>query len=269
MATTGQVQRSIQRFQEFASDLIRSDLDTFSDRLALFIHFCESDEFFSSINLQLVELARSEFDAWLNERMATQRGSAGSGELSFPVDLDTRTAFQFELLRRINAGTVQLLSFTPIFFCVGSKISDHVRALNDAITKPLAREMKHKLEEVVERLPDDKRAEVPAAIFQVFHNVGSIVQQHATGSNISQVANVGPGDELLTAFANLRAEVALHEQDHAKLKEHTEAIEAAEQLARGEKPKESVIKVLLGSLPSVASVAASVATILKILFQKP
>lgn len=267
MTTTGQVQRSIQRFQEFASDLIRSDMDTFSDRLALFIHFCESDEFFASINVQLVEVAQDGFDAWLKERMETQRGMSGSGDLSFPVDLDTRTAYQFEILRRFNSGAIQLFGFTPVFFTVGSKISDHIRALNEAITKPLAREMKHKLEEIAEKLPDDKRAEVPPAIFQVFQNVGNYVHQQATGSNISQVATIGHRDEINNAFAELRAAIAAYEQDQLKLREHIETIEAAEQLAVAEKPKESAIKVLLGSLPSVASIAASVSTILKLLFQ--
>lgn len=269
MTTTGQVQRSIQRFQEFASDLIRSDMDTFSDRLALFIHFCESDEFFASINVQLVEVAQDGFDEWFKERIETQRSMSGSGDLSFPVNLDTRTAYQFEILRRLNSGVIQLLGFTPVFFTVGNKISDHIRALNEALTKPLAREMKHKLEEIAERLPDDKKAEVPPAIFQVFQNVGNYVHQQATGPNICQVANVGHGDEIRNAFAELRAIVAAYEQDQHKLREHIETIEAAEQLAVAEKPRASAIKVLLGSLPSLASVAASVVTILKLLSHTP
>ena len=267
MTTTGQVQRSTQRFQEFSSDLIRSDMDTFSDRLALFIHFCESDEFFASINIQLVEVVQDGFDAWFKERMETQRSMVGSGDLSFPVDLDTRTAYQFEILKRVNSGTIQLLGFTTVFFTVGNKISDHIRALNEAITKPLAREMKHKLEEIAERLPDDKRAEVPPAILQVFQNVGSYVHQQATGSNISQVATINHGDELKNAFTELRAAITAYEYDQLKLREQIETIEAAEQLAIVEKPRTSAIKVLLGSLPPIASITASVLTILKLLSQ--
>ena len=266
MATSGQIQRSIKRFQDFASDLIRSDMDTFSDRLALFIHFCETDEFFAEINKQMEARAKDLFDGWLVERMKTIGGMAGSGDLSFPVDLDERMAIQLELLRRINLGAIDFFDFTHRFFSIGSNISDHIRALNEAVTKALAREMKYRLEEVLEQLPEDKRAEVPTTINQVFNHVGSIVQQNASGGNISQVATIGCTDELKAAFIELRAAVATHVSDKEALRDHNETIDAAEQLATSEKSKPSAVKTLLGTLPAIASVAGSVATILKILF---
>lgn len=265
MATSGQIQRSIKRFQDFASDLIRSDMDTFADRLAVFIHFCDSDEFFSEINKQMESRAKDLFDTWLLERMKTVGGMAGSGDLTFPVDLDERMAIQFEILRRINAGAMDVLGFTHQFFSIGSHISDHIRALNEAVTKALAREMKYRLEEVLEQLPEDKKAEAPPTIHQIFNHVGSLVQQHASGGHISQVATIGYPDDLKAAFVDLRAAVAEHEKDPEVLKAHNDSIDAAEQLASIEKPKLSAIKTLLGTLPSIASITNSVATIVKTL----
>lgn len=265
MTTSGQVQRSIQRFQEFASDLIRSDMDTFDDRLSVFIHFCETDEFFVGINQQIKSLTCDRFEEWYGERMRTGGGMAGSGDLCFPVDLDLRMAFQFEILRRINAGEIEFLGFTSHFFSTGSKISDHVCALNASVTKPLAREMKHRLEDVIEQLPDDKRTEVTPNVYQVFHQVGNVIQQHASGSNITQSATIALSDDLKAAFADLRAAVTSYEKDAAGLPEHIECIDAAEQLAAAEKPKVSAVKKLLGSLPAIASVTSLIGTILKIL----
>jgi hypothetical protein len=240
-------------------------MDTFGDRLSVFIHFCETDEFFAGINQQIKSVTDDRFEEWYAERMRTGGGMAGSGDLSFPVDLELRMAFQFEILRRINAGVLDYLSFTVHFFSTGSKISDHVRALNEAVTKPMAREMKHRLEDVLEQLPEDKRTEVAPTVYQVFHQVGNVIQQHASGSNINQSAAIALGDDLKTAFAELRAAVAAHEIDLAGLREHMETIDASEQLATTEKPKLSAIKTLLGSLPAIASVVSVIDTILKIL----
>lgn len=265
MTTSGEIQRSIQRFQEFASDLIRSDMDTFGDRLAVFMHFCESDAFFSGIDKQMRELAQNHFDSWLSDRMQTVGSMAGSGDLTFPVDLDTRTAIQFEVLRRINSGVISFLDFTIQFFSVGSGISEHVRALNEAVTKPMARELKHRLEEVLEQLPEDKRTEVKPTVYQVFHNVGSVVQQHAAGSNINQTAVIGNLSDLRGAFSSLRTAIAAHEQDPEKLQGFNETIDVAEGLASERKPKIHVIRTLLSSLPAIGAVASLIDTILKII----
>lgn len=266
MTTSGQVQKSIQRFKEYASDLICSNVDTFEDRLLVFIHFCETDEFFSEINKQIDLLTKDRFEQWYLERVNTTKSMAGSGDLAFPIDLDSRMAFQFEILRRMNSGNMNLLGFTTQFFSVGSKISDHVRALNEAVTKPMAREMKHRLEDVLEQLPKDKNTEVIPTISQVFHHVGNVIQQHASGTNINQSASIGLNDELKAAFADLRAAIASHEKNIEKLREHNETIDAAEQLATSDKPKAGAVRKLLDSLPTIASVATSIATIVKILF---
>lgn len=265
MTTSGEIQRSIQRFQEFASDLIRSDLDTFADRLAVFMNFCQTDSFFSEIDRQMEALVGDKFDSWLLERRQTVGSLAGSGDLIFPVDLDARVAFQFEILRRIDTGSMQFLDFTHTFFSVGSHISDHVRALNEAITKPMSRELKHRLEEVLEQLPEDKRADVAPLIYQVFHNVGSIVQQHASGSNINQTAVIGNLSDLRGAFSSLRTAIAAHEQDPEKLQGFNETIDVAEGLASERKPKIHVIRTLLSSLPAIGAVASLIDTILKII----
>ena len=264
MTTSGEVQRSIQRFQEFASDLIRSDLDTFGDRLAVFMHFCESDAFFSEIDKQMRGLVQSHFESWLSERMQTVGGMAGSGDLTFPVDLDARVAMQFEVLRRINSGLIPFLDFTFQFFSVGSGISEHVRALNEAVTKPMARELKHRLEAVLEQLPEDKRTEVRPTVFQVFHNVGSVVQQHASGSHINQT-NITVTSELSEAFSSLRTAVAACEHDPKILRGYAETIDVAENLASEREPKIHVIKTLLRTLPAIGAVASLIDTILKII----
>jgi hypothetical protein len=240
-------------------------MDTFGDRLAVFMHFCESDAFFSEIDKQMRELAQDHFDSWLSERMQTVGGMAGSGDLTFPVELDTRTAIQFEVIRRINSGDISFINFTIQFFSVGSGISEHVRALNEAVTKPMARELKHRLEAVLERLPEDKRANVSPMIYQVFHNVGSIVQQHASGSNINQNAAITESSKLHSVFFELRKLISTIEGDPEIIRGYKESIDAAEGLATEDKPKVHAVRILLGSLPAIGAVASLIDTIFKII----
>jgi hypothetical protein len=46
MATVGEVQRSIQRFDDFAEDLMRSDMNTFENSLGYLIIFSQRKAFF-------------------------------------------------------------------------------------------------------------------------------------------------------------------------------------------------------------------------------
>lgn len=64
MATVGEVQKSIQRFDGFAEDLMRSDMNTFENNLNLFINFCETDSIFSAIHAQLQSVPNADFDEW-------------------------------------------------------------------------------------------------------------------------------------------------------------------------------------------------------------
>lgn len=264
MASSGQVLRSIQRFMDFAADLIQSDCDTFDDRLALFIDYCKSDEVFRDIHRQLQSFPGVDFEKWYQELQESIGSMAGSGNLVFPTDLEARLVIQYEFLTRIQDRRIQLLGFTSQFFSVGNSIDEHIRALNNAVTRPLVRELKYRLEEVLERLPKDAKEQVSSGSLQIIH-AQNLIQQIATGSHINQSANVGMSEDLHAAFSSLREAVKGHESDIARLKDHLENIDAAEELAVAKKPKLSVIATLLGSLPYIATIATSTEKIMGML----
>ena len=54
-------------------------MNTFEDTLNVFLDFCESDEMFSAIHLQLLSVPGAEFDSWYQERRKT------GGQLSFQI----------------------------------------------------------------------------------------------------------------------------------------------------------------------------------------
>jgi hypothetical protein len=244
---------------------MRSDLDTFDDLLNQFLNFCENDEVFSSVHKQLISVPGVDFDQWYIQMCNSVGSFVGSGSLVFPTNTDARLALQYEILRRINQHKLSYLDFTTNFFSVGSQISEHIRALNDAITRPLVREMEYRLESVVDRLPNDRGASVPPTTIQIIQHATNVIQQNANGNNISQSASISLSADLSTAFEDLRNAVKKNESDLRKLDEHLEAISAAEELASSQNPKTSVIKTIFDSLPKVAAVGTITMTILKLL----
>lgn len=265
MHTSGQIQRSVRRFRDYANDLLRSDYNTFDEALRVFVHFCESDPVFSDIHAQLSSVPKVDFDRWYAERTGTVRSMVGSGSLSFPTDTEQKMALMYELLRRINDERVSFNGFIHNFFALSSSsITDYIHAFNDAITEKLVRELEYRLDDVLERLPDDQKAPVPAASIQIIHHATNVIQQNAVGSRISQVATQDLQPELQSLFAALR-EAAVSNAASEKKGEVEEIVTTSENLAAEKPPKKGAIRALFSGLPPVASVLSIVASIMKIL----
>ena len=112
----GKIRRSLRRFIDFAGDLSRADMNTFEDRLSLLMDYCQNDEVFRVIDQQLTSVESVDFDAWYTDRKSTIGGMVGSGQLSFPTNLDERLSLMYQLLRKINAEEVDFLDFTNLYF---------------------------------------------------------------------------------------------------------------------------------------------------------
>ncbi len=239
-------------------------MNTFDDALNMFLDFCESDDVFSVIHAQLQSVSKAEFDSWYNSKQKTRGSMLGSGQLTFPTDPEIRMALQYELLRRIRDERIALLEFVGNFFVLSShQISEYIHTLNEAITRPLARELSYRLKDISDHLPKDQRATVPFATIQVIHQATNVIQQNASGENITQTATQHINPELDRLFAELEKAVISVETDKAKIDEYTEIIASAKELVRTEKPKVNTIKTLFAALPTVASVLSITASILK------
>ncbi len=99
---SSQAHRSIQRFRDYADDLLRSDYDTFDDRLKQFVHFCGNDEAIRNIHEQLINHPNVDCEGWLRERTSQMGSFAGSARLDFPTNVDERISLMYQLLVSIN-----------------------------------------------------------------------------------------------------------------------------------------------------------------------
>lgn len=264
MLTSGQVQRTIQKFSDYSRDLLQADYNTFDDRLKVFVHFCETDTVFSRIHAQLQTIKGVDFDAWLAGCQASVRSMVGSGNLDLPIDEEHRMAIIYELLRRANDDRIDLLGFINNFFAISSnRITDHIQAFNDAITAQLIRELGYRLETLAEQLPDNKKDEVPVSMIQIIHQATNVIQQSATGTGNILTATQSFSPEMEQLFRELKA-AAIAEPNGIDKSEIEEIIATALLAAKAEQPKPSAMKRLFAALPPTAAVLSITASIMKI-----
>lgn len=141
--------KSIRQFNDISDDLIRSDNNTFMDRLSQFFQFTENDELFHYIHEQLLKNPNTNVDIWFEEKLSKRSSMVGSAPLEFPKNIDDRLSIQYQLLNSINLRKIHYRDFMINFF--GTTYQPY--AFNEAISIPLFRGMKYKIEEIVEKIP--------------------------------------------------------------------------------------------------------------------
>jgi hypothetical protein len=251
--TESQVGRSLQRFLDYGSDLSSADYHTWDDRLAKFCHYCQNDPIFRTIHDQLRSLIDSDYDQWFSECENSVGSMAGSGRIKFPLEDENRIAYMYELLFRFEEGRIQFYGFLQQFFYSGSnRYDDYIATFNEAVTAPMIRDLRYKLDEMLEGLQVDAQGYIHAASIQIIHHAGSVIQQNASGSNIEQKASIQENPELAKLFEELRKKTDGNEED-------LEVIAAAEEEAKKSSPKKSIVSALLKGL-SCASASATIIT---------
>jgi len=261
--SVGKIRRGLKRFEDFAGDLARSDMNTFDDRLRLLVNYCQSDPVLSIIHNQLMSMSGVDFEYWHKEVLSTVGGMVGSGELSFPTDLEKRMALMYQLLNKIAEKEIDLTGFAHNFFATGNNgIDSLIYAFNDAVVEPLTRELSYRIEELEEDLPDDNREIYSLANIQIIHNAENVVQQSATGNNIQQNATIKSKNELEKLFDDLRDELKATIEQKQKLEEALNVVETSKELARKRPSSLLSVKILLGSLGAMGNVGSIVSAII-------
>lgn len=263
--SVGKIRRSLKRFEDFASDLARSDMNTFNDRLRMLMDYCKSDPVLSLTHNQLMSMPGVDFDSWHKGVSSTLGGMVGSGDLSFPTDLDKRMALMYQLLSKVDNEEIDLIDFSHDFFATGdNRIDSLIYAFNDAVVEPLCRELSYRIEDLEEELPEDNREEYPLANIQIVHNAQNVIQQTASGKNIRQHASIEHNDELKELFSELRSELKSQISDPEEIDNAMQIVDSSEEMATNGQSSLPSLKVLLGSLGAMGNVGSIVSAILTV-----
>lgn len=170
---------SFRKFKDFSSDLFKSDYATFNTRLAIFIDFCERDKVMGFITSQL---KRYDFAGWMEEF----KKSGGKKGLEYPLNEDDRISLFYQILLKINAKEVNFLAFSVMAF--GSKtVNELIQKFNEAITKPLVRDLDYKLEEKKVEIAASEDRQIPQELLVIITAENISNSQIAIGANIKQI----------------------------------------------------------------------------------
>ena len=258
----GKIRRSAQRFVDYANDLLRSDMDTFDDRLNLLIHFCSTDPMMSHLHEQMLNHPKIDFASWHDGVKKSKGGMEGSAQLTFPTNIDERMSLMYQLLYKIYNGDVDWLNFcVDCFANTTNQVDTHLYSFNQAISEPLFREIGYRLEDLDEELPEDTMAEVNPTSFQIIQYAENVIQQNANGENISQSANIQVDSKVASLIQDLKDEinkVAAGDEKETAL----EAVGSVEELAVEPKKNSRAIGYILRSLPTLGNIAAIASAIM-------
>jgi len=260
--SVGRIRRSLKRFEDFAGDLVRSDMNTFNDRLKLLMDYCKSDPVLSMIHAQLISMPGVDFDSWHTEVLSTV-GGMENGDLTFPTDLEQRMALMYQLLNKVDQEEIDLINFGHSFFHTGdNRVDSIIYAFNEAVVEPLARELSYRIEDLEEEMPEDNREAYPLANIQIIHNAENVVQQSASGNNIHQNANIANANELKQLFGELRHELQSVVKEKQELGKALQVVQSSEEMAQKGAAYLPSVKILLGSLGALGNVGSIVSAIL-------
>jgi hypothetical protein len=265
--TSGQIRRALQRFRDYAGDVVSSDFDTFTDRLKLMVHFVQTDVVVEQVHRQILDVPCPSFDAWYAENDARRSGLGGTASLTFPTDVDQRLSLMYQVLLRLGSGQLDYVDFGVSFFGGDGKLAAYQRAIIDAIFRPLFREVGYRLDDVLAALPAGADTTVPSSVIQVIHNTGSLVQQIATGTGNTQLASSRSeaSADLCTAIDSLRDQIRQLSEDHDQRHDALQIADAMHEEASSSQPRTTVLKGLLSALPSISQIVSIANTIRQML----
>lgn len=166
--TKRQVDRSFQRFVDYADDVLVSDYNTFETRLEIFLHHAETDPVMMQITNQLKSI-NVNLENWYNNTIYSGGSMVGSARFSLPVDETERDALLYQLCVGFNQDRDwNILNFTSRVFG-GKDLNSQIRSFVEAVCRVLFRSIRYKLQEIEDEMEGfDPQQEVPMKIFHVY-----------------------------------------------------------------------------------------------------
>lgn len=181
-----EILKAFRRFEDYNSDLLISDSATFETRLAILIDFCENDKVMSFITSQLKGY---DFTLWYGDFKKTGRSMGGCADFKLPLDENDRLSLLYQILLKTNYNEFDLTTFCIMAFGSGDRtITGYIDKFNEAITRPLVRDLGYKMDEIADGIEKTDKTQEISQDHLMFINTGVISNsQFALGINIKQI----------------------------------------------------------------------------------
>lgn len=243
-------------FTSIAGDLLNSDDNTFDSNLNQFKAICSNETILEILNPVL----HTEFDTqeWFKDAVEQRSSFAGSGKLILPVNKLEKLKLIYDLLWDDNPSQTAI---ALIFYTMATKkYADCIRNFNNVLTKHL---VKYISEELSDMIPVEQIA--PVTNYNTTFNNSSQFNVAQGSHHVTQNMQVNNPDlsENLTKLKDLfknNLELSSEEKEDA-----IEILEAVEEETNKEKPKKTVMKSLLNSLPVITEALPLVNNVLEMI----
>ena len=253
------IKHSFRRFRDYSEDLLNSNSKTFSNNLNIFIIFCENDEIMRIISAQLKSNKNVDINRWYSDFQKTGGGITGSKKYVLATNEEDRISLLYQLLLKIHSDEIGFRRF-----CIDAygktNINEMVWAFNDAISRPLIRDLGYRLDEIIGTTNSDLR--VPIGKLVIINTGDRSVNTIAIGENIKQtvITQSSELDELVNKLADEilnSSEIPEEEKEDRMIDVDT----IKKQLAK-KNPKKDRILPILRDLATVSTLAFTVQKII-------
>lgn len=260
------IERAFRRFRDYSETLVNSNSKTFSNNLNIFINFCENDEIMHIISTQLKSKKNVEINRWYKDFQKTGGSFIGSKKYVLPTNEEDRISLLYKLLLKIHSNEIDFQRF-----CIDAygktNFNDMVWAFNDAISRPLIRDLGYRLDDIIETTNND--LEVPVGKLVIIQTGDRSVNTIALGENIKQtvISQNSELDELVNKLYNeISNSSEIPEEEKEDLMIDVDTIK--KQLAK-KKPKTDRILPILSDLATFSTLSSTVQAIIKFISENP
>lgn len=260
------IKRSFRRFRDYSGDLLNSDSKTFSNNLNIFIEFCENDEIMRIISAQLKLDGNVDINRWYSDFQKSGGSVIGSKKYVLPTNEEDRISILYQLLLKMHSNEIDFQRF-----CIDAygktNFNEMVWAFNDAISRPLIRDLGYRLDEIIETTNSD--VGVPSEKLVIINTGDRSVNTIAIGENIKQIV-ISQSSELDELINKLSDEILnsseIPEEEKGDLMIDVDTIK--KQLAK-KNPKKDRILPILRDLATFSTLTSTVQTIIKFISENP
>ena len=256
------IERSFRRYKDYSADLLNSSSKTFLNNLNIFINFCGNDEIMRIVSAQLKSNKNVDTNRWYSDFQKTGGSLIGSKEYVLPTNEEDRISLLYQVLLKMHSDEIDFKRF-----CIDAygktNFNEMVWAFNDAISRPLIRDLGYRLDEIIETTNSD--LEVPIGKLVIIQTGDRSVNTIALGENIKQtvISQSSELDELVNKLCNeILNSSEIPEEEKEDLMIDVDTIK--KQLVK-KNPKKERILPILRDLATFSTLASTVQAIIKII----
>ena len=246
MKSYEELNRISRNFRDVATDLMRSDYNTFNTAINFFRSYCNDEPVIQEILAPVIERP---FDSteWFNQAIESEQSIVGSGDATLPTNKLDALKTIYDLLWDENAQHKLIsLGHATMF---KRNFNEQIRTINDKLTNLLIRYIIRELEEKIELV----KPQSYQGIQNFYINAPSNIANQS--SQVNQTLYTS-NPEVQEYIQSLRIAIEQSGLPHSEKQDALETVDMIEEETTKNAPSKTRIQKYLGLLPHLDSIVS-------------